>query len=390
VKRGHAEALEELKVTARDVEDLLPAQAARIERMFLAPREWALPVWKERYLDHPLVAQVVRRLIWRFAWEGHATTGIWGGDGLVDSAGNALALPESARVTLWHPLGEPVESVLAWRVLVENRGIVQPFKQAHREVYLLTDAERQTGTYSNRFAAHLLRHYQFSALCAQRGWTYRLPRFNDEASKAAFAAPNGHGKAEFWIQPAGDEMSDGGVSNLAATDQVRFYGHDGVLQRLEAVPALLFSEVMRDVDLFVGVCSVGNDPEWSEGRGAHHTAYWHRYSFGELTTTAETRRDVLSRLLPRLKIADRCSLDGRFLRVQGRLRAYKIHLGSGNILMEPNDQYLCIVEAREAPEGIHLPFEGDRTLSLILSKALLLAEDDRIADPTIRSQIQFA
>jgi hypothetical protein len=33
------------------------------------------------------------------------------------------------------------------------------------------------------------------------------------------------------------------------------------------------------------------------------------------------------------------------------------------------------------------PFKGDDTLSVILSKAFLLADDDKIADPAIRSQI---
>jgi hypothetical protein len=35
-----------------------------------------------------------------------------------------------------------------------------------------------------------------------------------------------------------------------------------------------------------------------------------------------------------------------------------------------------------------LPFEGDRTLAIILSKAFLLADDKKIADPTIVAQIQ--
>lgn len=35
-----------------------------------------------------------------------------------------------------------------------------------------------------------------------------------------------------------------------------------------------------------------------------------------------------------------------------------------------------------------LPFEGDRTLSIILSKAFLLAEDGKIKDPTIMRQIR--
>jgi hypothetical protein len=34
--------------------------------------------------------------------------------------------------------------------------------------------------------------------------------------------------------------------------------------------------------------------------------------------------------------------------VKGELRTYRIHLGSGNILMEPNDQYLCRRRAAEA------------------------------------------
>ncbi|WP_372352851.1 DUF4132 domain-containing protein [Streptomyces sp. KL116D] len=60
--------------------------------------------------------------------------------------------------------------MVAWRDWLERHAITQPFKQAHREVYLLTDAERTTGTYSNRFAAHIVRQHQFHSLAAVRGW----------------------------------------------------------------------------------------------------------------------------------------------------------------------------------------------------------------------------
>jgi len=61
--------------------------------------------------------------------------------------------------------------------------------------------------------------------------------------------------------------------------------------------------------------------------------------------------------------------------------------------MEPNDEYLCIVpkpatNKGEAGADIQgLPFEGDRVLSIILSKAFLLANDHRIQDPVILNQI---
>ncbi|MFI5459137.1 MAG: hypothetical protein ACHRXM_27225 [Isosphaerales bacterium] len=128
---------------------------------------------------------------------------------------------------------------------------------------------------------------------------------------------------------------------------------------------------------------------WIEGAGDDHGT--DTYAFGDLSATAQTRKAVLEGLIPRLKIADRCSLSTKFLRVRGDLRTYKIHLGSGNILMTPNDQYLCIVAKPSAAAGdrtLFLPFEGDGMLSQVLSKALLLAEDTKITEPAIVSQIR--
>jgi len=46
------------------------------------------------------------------------------------------------------------------------------------------------------------------------------------------------------------------------------------------------------------------------------------------------------------------------------------------------------VPAGERSGGrLWLPFEGDRTLSIIISKALLLAADDKITDPVILNQL---
>ncbi len=145
------------------------------------------------------------------------------------------------------------------------------------------------------------------------------------------------------------------------------------------------------MSMSVGVASVGNNSQWQDGGPDNrYRDYWWSYGFGELSGTALSRSDLLGRLIPRLKIADRCELSERFLIVQGKLREYKIHLGSGNILMRPDDEYLCIVpSSRDVGDGsLHLPFDGDRTLSIILSKAFLLVNDDRIRDSSITSQIK--
>jgi len=433
LKKDHADDLKELKSAMKDIASMLPAQRDRIDSMFLQNKSWAFPTWRERYLDHPLVGVLARRLIWKIAdCKGDSPRPVtWLDDraALVDVRGNPVTIDESsAIVRLWHPIDAPTDEVLAWRRFFEDRQIRQPFKQAHREVYILTDAERTTQTYSNRFGAHVIKQHQFHALAAIRSWKNQLRLLVDaEYPPATRTLPAWKLRAEFWIEGAGDEYgrdtNDSGAYLYLTTDQVRFYRQDAAQVTahaggggygagfrnpipaeplpLDQVPPLVFSEVMRDVDLFVGVASVGNNPQWSDGGpDGRFQTYWTNYSFGDLSETAKTRRDILSRLVPRLTIAPACSFSGNFLTVKGTLRTYKIHLGSGNILMEPNDEYLCIVPSSRGDDlapgpaqghdrsGVFLPFEGDRTLSIILSKAFMLAADDQIKDSSITRQIK--
>src|SRR6266478_5353931 len=131
---------------------------------------------------------------------------------------------------------------------------------------------------------------------------------------------------EYWVNGVDSETAHSGIYTMIATDQVRFTGAEYAAIALAEVPPLVFSEVMRDVDLFVGVASVGNDPNWSDGGpGGTYLHYWQSYAFGDLSATAQTRKLLLETLIPRLKIARRCALADRYLVVQGDLRTYKIH-----------------------------------------------------------------
>lgn len=442
VRRDFAVELKEIKGEAKEIDQMLPALASRIEQSYVGRRVWTYANWRRRFLDHALVGTIARRLVWTIA-RGDRTVNVLAnprrettcetalplhsrgllvnqqGEPLDDVFVEELDRGDEFRVRLWHPLESTTEEILAWRELLDREQISQPFKQTHREIYPLTEAERRTASYSNRFAAHVLRQHQFHALCGARGWSNKLRLMVDDVYPPPhLILPEWGLRAEFWIESIGDnyerDVTESGTYLLVATDQVRFYSlqaaanlthatgggytmfaHDTEENHpllLDQIPPILFSEVMRDVDLFVGVASVGNDPNWHDGGPeGRFLDYWQTYSFGDLGVSAQSRKEVLEKLIPRLKIANRCSFNDRFLVVRGEIRTYKIHLGSGNILMEPNDQYLCIVpnqtvESKSEPD-LFLPFEGDRLLSIILSKAFLLASDKQITDRTILSQI---
>ena len=199
-------------------------------------------------------------------------------------------------------------------------------------------------------------------------------------------------QVEFYLEAGGmEDHSVHGIYLYSISDQVRFVETESHQPApLVEIPPRLFSEVMRDVDLLVSVTSVGSDPNWTPGRNQQLDHYWESFSFGELSVSVQSRRETIERLLPRLPIRDRCHVEDRFLVVSGQRATYKIHLGSGNVLMEPGSRYLGIVRGPskgKTPGRVFLPFEGDNTLSLILSKAFLLIDDATMKDPTILQQL---
>ncbi|GAA2107035.1 DUF4132 domain-containing protein [Actinomadura alba] len=392
LKESHADEIKELKALLKEVRGTLSGERARIEGLMSAERVWPYGEWNRHYREHPVTGVVARGLIWEFEGpDGEWTAATPADGGLVTAGGRPLPTPgEGTRVRVWHPIRASAQEIRTWREFVTVNQMRQPFKQAFREIYLLTPAELETGGYSNRFAAHIVYYRRLYALFKERGWQANFLGSYDGgySGEAIGVLAEGAWRACFYHENA-DEGAD--YPDYAATDQVRFQRRDGRQWRetpLDTVPPIVFSEAMRDVDLFVGVTSIAADADWVDRGEERYGAYWRETTFGDLTASAEVRRDALERIIPRTKIAKRCSFAGRYLVVRGDMRTYKIHLGSANILMEPDDSYLCIVPSRrKGGDKVFLPFEDER-LALILSKAFLLADDTKITDETILRQIK--
>ncbi len=392
---NHTARLKKMRDLEKQIKQASMSQRDRIDRLYLEDMRWSKDDFETYYIHHGLVGGIARKLIW--ALDGAPALyhdGHW-----QNVKGELLASADIREIRLWHPIDSSPEEVLAWRDRLEELAISQPFKQAYREVYILTDAEINTRLYSNRMAAHFLKQHQLNALAAIRGWKYSLLGVHDDGRNGEIARrklPAYNLEAQYLINEIADDtesFNDAGIWYYVASDQLRFRGDGDEPVPLTDIPPLVLSEVMRDLDLFVGVASVGNDPQWQDGgpeARPQYREYWRSYSFGDLTEIAKTRKAVLERLLPRLKIRDKTYIDGKFLFVEGSLHTYKIHIGSGNILICPNDRYLCIVPSRSKDNHlsrVFLPFEGDSGLSIVLSKAFMLAEDDKITDSTILSQL---
>ena len=376
VKAGHADTLKELRTELKYLNAQLAAERARIELQLRADRTLPFAQWRTRYVDHPLLQPTVRALIWEFDTGTGTIAAIPHASGLVDQHDTPIAPADGWAVRLWHPVTAPAPVIVDWRRWMRRHEMTQPFRQAERESYALTAEEASGGLSSIRFGGHLIQEHILHPLCRTRGWRYEL-QVGNPGNYPTLALPQCRLQAEFLVR-AGEH----GLFATLYADHVCFTS-DGVAVSLTDVPPRVFSEVMRDVELFVSVCSITLDPSWHNREGPE-ADFWTTAAFGELSAGARQRRRVLEGMLDQLTIARQCHLEDRFLVVSGQLRTYRIHLGSAQVTMEPRDRFLAIA----LPEEALPPGEPDAVLGLILRKAFLLARDSRIADAELRRLIE--
>lgn len=241
--------------------DGFDAVGRRLEALFLAPSPLAYDEWRAGYADDPVFSALAQRLIWTFGGAGENASGMPTETGIRGLQDRELeTLGSGTEVSLWHPARASREEVLAWRRHLQSSSRPQPFQQAHRETFALTDSDRRTRTYTNRFAAQILHQNRLGAACRQSGWTYALQGLRDSFNVPTRNLEGWGISAELWVEPVDAEnQSERASFPFLTTDQVCFRDHDGERLPLEEVPAVVFSEIMRDIDRMVALASVANE-----------------------------------------------------------------------------------------------------------------------------------
>ncbi|WP_434339593.1 DUF4132 domain-containing protein [Motilimonas cestriensis] len=242
---------------------------------------------------------------------------------------------------------------------VVSQRLVQPFKQAFRELYVVTPAEIEAKHDSMRFAGHVVDGAIASRLFQGRNWT----QYGGDWVEVFKRFP----KQQCYAQVEFPESRHYLAEDDGPMDVIYFKrGNDKLL--LEDVEPVVFSEVMRDIDLVASVAQLDDEyGRWS-------------------TESAQRRGELVLNLIQDLGLKQvRC--EDNYAYIDGKLAQYRVHLGTGVIHIQLGN-YLCIVPEGQASEDLYLPFaDVDKRMAEIISKIFLLISDDQIKDETILSQI---
>ncbi|WP_342514672.1 DUF4132 domain-containing protein [Sporosarcina sp. FSL K6-1522] len=308
---------------------------------------------------NPVIAPLLRTLVLK----ADDYLGYFDGENaLIDPAGVSVSLEGQEELVIAHPL-HLYESG-QWSQYQQDlfeRQMRQPFKQIFRELYLPNADELAHGTVSRRYAGHQVQPRKAVALLKNRQWTVSYEEGLQKVYYAENLIVNLYALAD-WFSPSDVEAP--------TLETVQFFDRNTYKSvPFDKVPAILFSEVMRDIDLVVSVAHVGGvDPEAS-------------------LTTIAMRSVIVNESLRLLKI-DNVRLDGNYARIDGKLGEYGVHLGSGMVYKQATGAMHIIPVHSQHRGRIFLPFiDEDPKTAEILSKIMLLAEDQKIKDPGILMQL---
>lgn len=242
-----------------------------------------------------------------------------------------------------------------------DKKVIQPFKQVFRELYVPTPDEKQEKSISRRYAGHQVQPRKTVALLKTRGWTVSYEEGLQKVYHQEGMIAKIYAMAD-WFSPADVESPT--IETVQFLDRKTYKKVS-----FEDINPLIFSEVMRDVDLVVSVAHVGGvDPEASH-------------------STVEMRTAII-RETARLFKLDNVEVKGHHAHIKGKYATYSVHLGSAVTHQMPG-KYLSILPVHSQHRGrLFLPFvDEDPKSAEVMSKILLLAKDQEIKDPTILSQL---
>ncbi|MEL7633972.1 DUF4132 domain-containing protein [Sporomusa sphaeroides] len=316
-----------------------------------------------RLLQHPVLEAMVGSLVFM---SGSCFGFPKSDDGylyLLSHDGTASKLSAAAQVSIAHPYDLlQRKSWGSYQQYLYKHRIIQPFKQVFREYYPVTEDELAAVNISRRYAGHQVQPQKTLALLKTRGWTVDYEEGLQRVYHRENLIARMYAMAD-WFSPADIEAP--------TLEVVRFYSRDkDELLAFEDVPPVIFSEVMRDIDLVVAVAHVGGvDPEVSH-------------------STVEMRIAIARELLALLSV-DNVSFQTAHAMIKGSMGDYSVHMGSG-VIHQSGAGMLAVLPVHSQARGrIFLPFaDDDPRTAEIMSKILLFADDKKIKDPAILRQLQ--
>ncbi|WP_147368663.1 DUF4132 domain-containing protein [Fusobacterium polymorphum] len=312
----------------------------------------------ENLMTNPVIAPILKSLIFKMG----NNLGYYVDKKLKSAKKKSVAVKDDSLLKIAHcfDLFESGEWA-TYQKDIFDRELKQPFKQVFRELYVKTVDEKGRDK-SLRYAGHQVQPAKTVALLKTRRWIIdgqeglEKVYYKENIIAKIFALAD-------WFSPADIEAP--------TLEEVQFFDRKTFKPILiDDVPDLIFTEVMRDIDLVVSVAHIGDvDPEASH-------------------STIEMRKAIVEFNCKLFKLKNVTFTENHAL-IKGERAEYSIHLGSGLVHQKAGSAINVLPVHSQHRGRVFLPFiDDDPKTAEIMAKVLLFAQDDKIKDVFILEQIK--
>lgn len=357
----HFAAFQEARAVQRALADALSTQKSRLEGALEADRPWRLPAWHLVFGAHPLMRHLAQRLVWQLA---DGRTFMLDGGQPADATGAGLDLSGDDHVRLLHPAAAPAVEVAAWQARIVSRRLVQPFKQAFREVVVLDPADAGA-----RLDGLVVRHRAFVSLLRARGWA-GMSGVGPGGWIGRRELPGRRLAALLSLRPSGSQRD--AARKLVALGRLGFIepgeGSTAYARPATQVSAIAYSEAMRDV--LLAAMNAGPCGDQDAGAVARRSA--------ALAEIANARAALVTGLLPQLGVDHVARVEGQGVRVTCGGHEFRLDLGTGDITLSPEGRPVDLDGMERADVPLYIPHEGaDAASRAVLANLVWLAKFGR-------------
>ena len=169
-----AAALEEFKLLKKDLKAEVKKQRKRMELVLMTARKWSVDAWREAFEEHPLMRAFAIGMIWGIYEDGKLVQSFryWEDGTFTNENKEAVELPETAKITLVHPLEMTKEQAKVWEDLLwEDSEIWSPIDQLIRATYTVHKNEENKKKLV-RLQKKYFNDYLFGRELEKMGWEY--------------------------------------------------------------------------------------------------------------------------------------------------------------------------------------------------------------------------
>jgi hypothetical protein len=313
-------------------------------------------------IGSPVVRSLVSRLL--ISCDGRLL--LWTAADAFDEGAPPGEMEGAELVWIVHPAELGSDGQLGeWQERLIRARVSQPFKQLFREVYTLADGERASSG-CGRFSGQPVVARRAFALLRNRGYA---PGRGDAVKEWPGVGLRAHIQWSRSAERAGRLIAERDATEAVTTGDVWFEDTAGETVPLESVPVVMVSETLRDADLLAS-----------------------RAFAGELGLTSQgiccVRATLVRYLAQDLGLTTiYVSEDENHAIVEGRRALYRVHLGSGTVLLE------------ESRRNLDMGGVGNRRIEDLVSESMdsgtarilgiigALSEDEKITNPAFLRQL---